>query len=133
VITLADYFMGRIEKYGKELTDEMRDDAERTVSLVNQLIASMQVDGMHVNGVVSSGWRPTAVNSSTPGAAKKSNHLLCRACDLSDPEGVIDAWCLANLDKLEAIGLWLEHPESTPRWCHVQIVPPASGKRVFHP
>jgi len=133
VITLADYFMGRIEKYGKELTDEMRDDAERTVSLVNQLIASMQADGMRVNGVVSSGWRPTAVNSSTPGAAKKSNHLLCRACDLSDPEGVIDAWCLANLDKLEAIGLWLEHPESTPRWCHVQIVPPASGKRVFHP
>jgi len=40
---------------------------------------------------------------------------------------------LANTDKLEAIGLWLEHPESTPRWCHVQIVPPASGKRVFRP
>jgi hypothetical protein len=40
---------------------------------------------------------------------------------------------MENLDVLAEIGLWLEHPISTPRWCHVQTVPPKSGKRVFTP
>jgi hypothetical protein len=82
---------------------------------------------------VSSGWRPQAINAALANASPRSKHLSCEAIDLEDPEGALDAWCLRNLDALEAVGLWLEHPDATPGWCHLQTVPPRSGRRVFMP
>lgn len=128
MISLSDFFMGRDKKYPEELTDELRWNAASTVDRVNQLLEAF---GEHRN--VNSGWRPAAVNAGVPNAAKKSKHMTCQACDLSDDDGSLDAWCMANLGALERIGLWLEHPDSTPRWAHVQIIPPNSGKRVFIP
>lgn len=143
-ITVGDYFTGpgrvlRDLKYADDLTDEIRENAAETVRRANLLLAMMAADGVPLDadpqtGSLShSGWRPPAVNAATPGAAKKSNHMIGKADDLYDPHGKLDEWCMANLDKLEQIGLWLESPESTPGWCHVQIVPPGSGRRVFHP
>jgi hypothetical protein len=63
-------------------------------------------------------------------------HCLGQAIDINDSDGALDMFCMANSEDgglLEQIGLWLEHPDSTTSWCHVQIVPPGSGKRVFHP
>lgn len=89
---------------------------------------------------ISSGYRPAKINARTPGAAPKSNHIICAAVDFADPNGRLGNFCLAKLDFLEKIGLWLEHPVDTfeqkpdgtiSRWCHVQIYPPASGRRVF--
>lgn len=74
-----------------------------------------------------------AVNTAVPGAAKNSKHIVCQAIDLNDHDGRLDAWCLANLDALEELGLWLEHPDATPGWCHLQTQPPRSGNRVFEP
>lgn len=128
MITVADYFMGREEKYGSELTDELRWNAASTVDRVNQLLEAF---GEHRN--VNSGWRPAAVNAATPHAAKKSKHMTCQACDLEDMDGSLDAWCMHNQEALERIGLWLEHPDSTLNWCHIQIVPPNSNNRVFRP
>lgn len=128
-ITLADYYMGRDQLYPDELTDALRADAAETVRRVNRLLEKAKIEKPRV----SSGWRPLAVNAKTQGAAKKSHHTLCRACDLADPKGDIGHWCLTNLKALEAIGLWLEHPSKTPTWCHLQIVPPKSGRRVFMP
>jgi hypothetical protein len=58
-----------------------------------------------------------------------------QACDLSDDDAALDTWCLSvdGVAALTRIGLWQESPASTQRWCHVQIVPPASGNRVFIP
>jgi hypothetical protein len=128
MVTLADYYMGRDAKFPDELTDEMRWNAASTVDRVNQLLEAFGSDRK-----VNSGWRPLAINSSVLKAAKKSKHLTCQACDLADDDGALDAWCLQNQDALERIGLWQEHPDSTPRWCHVQIVPPNSNNRVFRP
>lgn len=128
MISLNDYFMGRNVKYADELTDELLANAQITVAKVNQLLAEFG-EPRHVN----SGWRPAAVNAAVPNAAKKSHHTACEACDLADDDGALDAWCLAHPEALERIGLWQESPASTPRWCHVQIVPPGSGKRVFIP
>ena len=143
-ITLGDYFTGpgpvlRDVKYAAELTDGIRENAAETVRRVNLLLAAMAADGVplavdpQTGSLSHSGWRPRAVNAATPGAAKKSKHMQGRADDLFDPRGLLDAWCLAHLDTLEEIGLWLEHPDATPLWCHVQTVPPGSGRRVFHP
>ena len=57
--------------------------------------------------------------------------MLCKACDLEDVDGKLDKWCMDNLHILAEIGLWLEHPSATKTWCHIQTVPPKSGKRVY--
>jgi hypothetical protein len=131
-ITLADYFMGRDRLYADELTQELATNAQRMVERANALL--------HRAGLrraVNSGWRPAAVNAAISNAAKKSKHLLCLAIDIDDDDGALDAWCMAHPDVLEELGLWLEHPSATPRWCHVQIVQYGSwapGKpRYFYP
>ena len=55
------------------------------------------------------------------------------AVDLYDPYGEIDKWCMDNKTVLAEFGVWLEHPDATPGWCHLQVVPPRSGNRVFRP
>lgn len=119
---------GYVKVPADALTAELRDNAATTISLVNALLAAFG----HDRGITS-GWRPVEVNKLVPGAALRSNHTRCLACDVADADGLLDAWCLANLDLLERLGLWLESPVKTPGWCHLQIVPPKSGNRVFLP
>ena len=137
-ITLDDYWAGRDKQYVKDLTNEIRANAVHTVTQVNLLLFHAVKDGVvllssNKRSLVNSGWRPPSVNAATKGAAPKSHHMTGRACDISDPTGSLDRWCMANLDELEAIGLWLENPASTIGWCHLQTVKPASGRRVFIP
>lgn len=135
-ITLDDFYKGRDIAYASELTPEIRANAQITVDRVNQLLAAFyasQSEGAY--RTVNSGWRPPEVNASTSGAAKNSKHMTGQACDLSDDDEMLDSWCLTAEGRaaLVRIGLWQESPASTPRWCHVQIVAPASGNRVFIP
>lgn len=137
-ITIEDYWHGNDRAFPSLLTDELRKNASDTVSKVNLLLFHAVKDGVvlistNKRSLVNSGWRPPAVNAATPNAAKRSNHMTGKACDVSDPTGSLDRWCMANLAELEAIGLWLEHPSKTPTWCHLQTVPPRSGRRVFQP
>ena len=127
-LKLADYFMGRDKAHRKELTREVRANARETVRRVNRLLRRA---GMMRK--VTSGWRPATVNAAVPGAARGSKHLSCLAIDLEDRSGTLDAWCMMHLDVLEELGLWLEHPDATPGWCHLQTQPPRSGSRVFYP
>lgn len=139
MITLEDYFMGRDTTHAEELASTMRTAAAETVERVNRLIMALEADGIPLDvsqktkSLVVSGWRPQSINSTTPGAAIRSKHIYCLACDLYDPGGFIDDWCISNQRKLEEIGLWLEHPSATKNWSHVQIVPPNSKTRVFYP
>lgn len=137
-ITIEDYFNGRDKAYAKDLTDEIKEFATDTVSRVNLLLFHAVKDGIvlisgNKRSLVNSGWRPPAVNASTPGAAARSRHMTGQACDINDPTGALGAWCVENLSELAAIGLWLEHPSATRGWCHLQTVPPRSGNRAFHP
>ena len=128
MLTLADYYMGRDRRFPDELTDEKRSNAEEMVDKANELL-----NRFGETRKVNSGWRPASVNAATVGAAKKSKHMECLAIDLEDKDGTLDAWCMENLDVLQEIGLWLEHPDSTDGWCHLQIIAPRSGNRVFKP
>ena len=129
VLTLADYFMGRDVAHAHELTAELLLNARDTVKRANDLLRLAGRASCPVN----SGWRPHAINATIPNASPRSRHLTCQAVDLGDQDGTLDAWCIAHQDALAALGLWLEHPSATPGWCHVQIVPPGSGRRVFMP
>lgn len=124
LITLEQYLMGR-DKLAP-LTAEMLEDALTMVERANLLLKAF---GMYRD--ITSGYRPEAINSKVKNAAKKSNHILCRATDFQDRDGHLDHYCMNHQQKLIEIGLWLEHPSGTPGWCHVQIRQPGSGNRVF--
>jgi hypothetical protein len=128
MISLDDYYMGRDKTYADELTEKLRENAQETVRRVNLLL-----DRFGSERNVRSGWRPAEINANTPRAAKNSLHMTCEACDIDDSYGSLAKWCLNNLPVLEVIGLWMESPDATPTWVHVQTKPPKSGKRVFLP
>lgn len=128
MITLRDYWMGRDQKYPDDLTPEIEGNAAELIDRVNLLLAAFGETRK-----VNSGWRPPEVNAKTAGAAVKSKHMMGLAVDLADPDGDLDEWCMENESELERLQLWLEHPAATKGWCHLQSVPPKSGKRVFYP
>jgi hypothetical protein len=142
LISMADYWMGRDRRYSLQLESNTRRNAELTVRLANEFLAAALAGGVvdlekHPanQSLVVSGWRPPQINAATKGAAPRSNHISGRAIDLYDPDGDLDAWSMSDAGhaELEKIGLWLEHPSKTLGWCHIQTVPPKSGKRVFMP
>jgi hypothetical protein len=127
MISMEDYWMGRDKKYPGDMTQQIRDNVNILLPRVNLLLSIMKKET-----TVNSGWRPLTVNKQV-GGSKSSNHITGRAIDLNDDDGSIDEWCMNNLKELEKVGLWLEHPSKTPRWCHLQSVSPKSGNRVFMP
>ena len=135
-INLDQFYMGRDQRYFNELTDELRRNAAETVRRTNDLLYLFYIHNPTAKmRSVNSGWRPAAINGGIPGAATRSNHMVCKAVDLSDDDGALDAWLMSDRGQkaLTEIGLWLEHPSATRGWCHVQISPPHSGNRVFNP
>ena len=145
MITLDEYFGGRRETHGTECSPCIEDNAARTAPLVNDLLKRAESFGIvipdsHIPGdyfgtQLTSGWRPPSINACTAGAAPQSLHMTGEACDIFDPAGDLDAWLLTPEGQftLTDIGLWMEDPGHTLGWCHVQIRPPPSGRRVFVP
>lgn len=137
LLNISDYWMGRDQTHPSDLTPEIIRNAAHLLRRVNALIGLMHDVGIDIHPVtrspISSGWRPPSVNATTPGAALRSKHMTGDAVDLYDPDSEIDAWCMDHLDVLSEIGLWMEHPAATKGWCHLQQVPPRSGRRVFYP
>lgn len=125
-ISRNEVLMGREKAY--PLTQEQEDNLEKLLECLNKF---REAYGKPM--VVSSGYRPEAINAATKGAAKKSNHIMCLACDFKDLDGSLDQWCMDNLSVLIDLGLYLESPQHTPGWCHLQCVPPKSGARIFIP
>lgn len=128
MITLQDYYMGRDLEFPSLLTPQLKANAQITVDRANALLSAF---GQQRS--VNSGWRPPAVNASTSGAAANSKHMTCQAIDLHDPDGDLDDWLYYTTQRLIDLKLWMEHPACTKGWCHVQIIPPGSGKLAFYP
>ena len=140
MITLPDYWMGRDAKNPGQLTEKIIDNATLLLGRVNLLLSWAYAEHVtpaldaRTGNHIASGWRPPEINEATSNAAAKSKHLTGEAIDLRD-SGTRDLarWCLRNLDALEEIGLWMEDPQWTPSWVHLQIVPPGSRRRVYCP
>lgn len=138
MITLKQYAG---QWFGKDDFDKTKQASAdfNLLPAVNSLMKIAEADGVEfktnpatksqISGQSLGGFRPL----SCPVGAPKSNHKQGLAVDLYDPDGLIDDWCMKNLDKLEECGIWLEHPSATNGWSHWQCVPVRSGKRVFMP
>lgn len=124
-------------KYPNDYTNEILENAKITLQKINALLADLGI----VSARVSSGWRPSSINSSIPGAAKRSLHTIGKAIDIVDTTGELDK--LLEEDKsqdlLEKYGLWQEHPDATSTWSHIDCGDrpiknrPGCKKRQFKP
>jgi hypothetical protein len=136
-ITLEQFFKGRDKQFPSELTATIKANAAETLRRANIVLAKYEAanpvctKGRGCN----SGWRPAAVNAGTAGASPTSKHMTGQAIDIGDDDESLDKWLItpAGLKVLEEVGMWLESPKSTPRWCHLQTVAPRSGNRIFLP
>ncbi len=138
MITLEHYWMGRDAVYSLALDTHTRRNAAVLVDLANRLLVFAKMAGVplvaNISGnLVASGWRPPAINAATPGASRTSKHMTGQALDLYDPSGAIDDWMAHSPQPLIDLGLWVEHRSATPRWAHIQTVPPGSHNRFFYP
>lgn len=122
-ISKKEVLMGRDKDF--PLTEEQEKNLEHLLEALNKL---RKAYGKPM--YVTSGYRPPSVNAAV-GGARKSSHMSCQACDFQDIDGSLDEWCLQNLDLLEEYGLYLESPQHTPGWCHLQTRP--TRNRVFIP
>lgn len=125
LLSAHDLLMGR--DTANPLTPELRSNLNKLLLALNKLAAKCPI-----KLTVTSGYRPAAINAAV-GGAKKSNHMICLACDFADVDGKLDQWCLDNPKVLEECGLYQESPASSVGWTHLQAVLPKSGKRVFIP
>lgn len=124
LLTLEQYFMGRDADY--PLNEGLIKNASSVILRANLLL--------HFFGEyrhITSGYRPKEINDKIPGAAKNSLHMICMAVDLEDHGQRLSHFCIENKDSLIQARLWMESPKPGAKHCHLQIIPPLSGKRVF--
>jgi hypothetical protein len=145
VIKLADYWMGRDERYPEALTAEIIANAARLVVQVGIFLEVAVREGVPIGldektgTPIASGWRPPAVNDRTSNAAAKSAHITGEGIDLQDlvdqgrPLARFALICARPGGLLEELGLYMERPQWTDDWVHLQIRAPRSGRRVYVP
>lgn len=127
-LTKNDLLTGRDKTYSSEYTAQISQNLDNLLVTMNKV---QEAYGQKFK--VNSGWRPSAVNASTPNSAPKSKHLEGLAVDIADPDGKLVEWILSNLGLMKELGLYFEDFRWTPTWCHFQILAPHSGNRIFIP
>lgn len=119
-ISTEQLLMGRDREF--PLTEQLRSNAATLLKRVNGLLLDLlpllRESGHSLLFKVSSGYRPGYYNTQA-GGAKYSMHLVCGAVDIADPGNVLDSCILKCPDLLQKWQLWLEHPNHTPGWVHL--------------
>lgn len=140
MITLDQYFGQKISS--PDATSTRIAAAGVMLQKVNDLLSVAEHEGMFTRKISpntgteisgakgGSGDGGFRLSTSTTGA-NKSQHKEARAVDVYDPGNLLDGWLTDKM--LERFGLYREHPDATPGWCHLQDVPPRSGNRTFRP
>lgn len=128
MITFNNYVTAN-GKYPDRLnSEELNDTVKANIKvLLNDVNAFLKEIGVE-NAIVSSGFRPSAVNGTIPGAAKKSLHLQGLAIDIKDVDGSIAKKAQAKPDIMRKYGIFLENPSFTKGWCHLD-----KGRRSDRP
>ena len=137
MFNIQEYF-GKFHDH-PDATQDRKDNAACLIMACGNLMKLALADGVKfqtnpftrtiISGQTLGGFRPKDCPQGAPG----SSHKEGMGVDLFDPDEDIDDWCLANLDKLEACGIYIENPSATPSWSHWTTRAPKSGNRVFLP
>ncbi len=113
IVTASGKYKDRLTS--PELTNEVKSNIDKLLKQVNGFLQELGI----IEVKVSSGFRPSSVNSTIKGAAKKSQHLLGLAVDLVDLTGDLEKKVSSRDDLLKKYGLWQESPLSTQGWVHL--------------
>lgn len=111
MITPQEYLMGRDKDFPLDMLQAL--NMADLLSRVNHLFGTQKI-----NAKVSSGYRPSAINKKI-GGAKMSTHTVCAGIDIYDHDGSIGKMLKNNVKLLEEYGLYLENPEYTKGWVHL--------------
>lgn len=140
MISTASYFGDKIKS--PDATEIRQENSFKLLFRVNTLLRDAESLGVYVakrdpdtgsqisgtkNGAGDGGFRLSTSLTGSP----KSSHREGKAVDVYDPGDLLDNWLTDKT--LETYGLYREHPDSTPGWCHLQTNPPGSGNRTYRP
>lgn len=124
-ITYKDWAMGRDAEYPP--SPEIIDSAVDLLTRVNKLIIDIKLPYYGIT----SGYRPGKYNVAA-GGAPSSAHRIGKAVDLRDRgDQQIAKFLAKNEHYLVKYDLYMEHPDYTKGWCHLQTRP--TKRRVFIP
>ena len=143
MFTLIDYVGPWAES--PDWSEDRQGNANFLISICAKLQDELENNGVHflinpktgttISGEQYGGFRP----QDCPIGALGSAHKEGQAVDRYDPSNLIDAYITQFDDGnggnslLEKVGLYREHPDSTPGWSHWTTRAPASGHRTFMP
>jgi hypothetical protein len=121
--------MNRDKEYPDEWTEQTKDNALNLLKKVNALLNDLGVQKVKV----SSGFRPSEINSGLPNSAKRSLHMFGMAVDIHDDKEQSLGKLIANRpDLLKKYNLWIEDLGSTQgknsNWTHLDC-----GNRTDRP
>lgn len=121
---------------GLEVKDPIGEDLEINVAKllyrVDALLQAAEKDLGSRTWVCNSGYRPPAYNAAIKGAPN-SAHITCEAIDIGDRDRSLMKWIMSNQTYLEIARLYMEDPQVTTSWIHLQTRPTKSGLRIFKP
>ncbi|MGH8764210.1 MAG: hypothetical protein ACRET8_00680 [Burkholderiales bacterium] len=144
MITLAQYFAAKTHTAEQEAA--AKDLLTRVDALAIEALAAGRFSrpicpntGSEISGSKGgSGDGGFRLQSATTGSAK-SSHKQGKGVDVYDPGDELDTWLdefengEGGNEVLQRHGLYREHPDSTPGWCHLSTRAPGSGRRTFRP
>jgi hypothetical protein len=145
VVTRAAYLMGRDVRYPGSVTPEVEANVAMLLPAVNSFLEVARHEGVPIGidektgTIVASGLRPLQLNDRTQNAAASSTHILGLGIDLQDlvelgrPLARFALRCARPGGLLEELGLFMERPQWTADWLHLQLKSPRSGRRVYVP
>lgn len=118
-------------QYPDAWTPEVQANAVKFLAIVGNFLDELGIKEV----TISSGFRPLAINNKTLHAAKSSYHMNGLAVDLLDNTKQDLAKLIASRpDLLRKYGLFLEDPNSTHYWAHIDMgVRQDRPSRVFLP
>jgi len=134
VLTLNDWITSS-GKYPERVTSlelnyDVKSAATVLVDKINALGRKLGLGKLPI----SSGFRPTSVNSNIKGAAKKSGHTYGKAVDFVDVDGKLKELVAKNPEILRELGLFMEDGVATPTWLHLDYISRADRpSRIFKP
>lgn len=128
MITIEELTMGREKLYPQDYTKAIHQNLLVLLRKMNMIRKTYNKPM-----IVTSGWRPQAINATTKGAAKNSKHVSGLAVDIKDTDSALWNWCMENLEMIQGLGLYLEDKRYTKTWVHFQLGAPSSGLRIFKP
>jgi hypothetical protein len=111
----------------EDLPEDYRKNAEELLRRVN-LFRKEYGQPMYVT----SGYRSPEHNAKI-GGSKASAHMSCQAIDFRDGDKKLKEFIAKDPAILEKCDLYMEHPDATLTWIHLQSRPTKSGNRVFKP